>query len=325
MIDKAWYAIAPNNHITERPFKARVNGFDYVVYRDRSQIVHAFGAFCPHRGCDLSLGSVENEEIVCAFHGWRFNGDGRCVHIPANRSQTTVPGNARLTPYAVCEKAGFVWIYTELNDGISTAPELVLFPELDQHDWTYTVLQTVWNAHFTRTVESVLDVSHLPFVHPEATGSDVSPVVAGPDYAVVGPHILIYPTPFAPTHPMEPVPAATEGNLRTEIELIFPNHWIIRTPVGDGHTICTYLTFTPRDEQTTDIFGVIMRNFNLESEFLDNFHMEHTMLVMEQDQAVIESLRPRMAPFELRQEAHVASDGPTIRYRVMLREALAHS
>lgn len=296
---------------------------NYIVYRDETGAVHAFGAYCPHRGCDLSLGAIENRQLVCAFHGWRFDEDGRCTLIPAQPVRsTTISAQNRLASYHACERAGFVWIYTFPRASSESMPELPLFPELSADGWVHIPFHTTWKAHFTRVVESVLDVSHLPFVHPETAGRNISPLVEGPEYSVATGRLRIHPTPFAPAHPMEPLRPSTETGERTEIELMFPNCWIIRTPMGDGTWVCTFLTFTPREDGVTDIFGVAMRNFDLDSDFLNAFHIEHTLFVMNQDRVVIESLRPLVAPFDLRREIHVASDGPTIRYRVMLREAL---
>ncbi len=63
------------------------------------------------------------------------------------------------------------------------------------------------------------------------------------------------------------------------------------------------------------------RNFAEDSEFLDSHHLEHTLRVLGEDQRIIESIRPVVAPFDLRVEAHVLSDGPAIRYRKMFQEA----
>ena len=38
---------------------------------------------CPHRGAPLSLGRHEGDELVCAYHGWRFGPDGAATCIPA--------------------------------------------------------------------------------------------------------------------------------------------------------------------------------------------------------------------------------------------------
>jgi hypothetical protein len=37
----------------------------------------------PHGHCPLALGRCEAGVLRCAYHGWRFDKDGRCIEIPA--------------------------------------------------------------------------------------------------------------------------------------------------------------------------------------------------------------------------------------------------
>ncbi|GMA58259.1 phenylpropionate dioxygenase-like ring-hydroxylating dioxygenase large terminal subunit [Alicyclobacillus sacchari] len=324
MIDNAWYAVLTADAIGTKPTKVRLLHRDLVVYQDEMGQIRAVQAYCPHRGCDLSLGFIVDNLLTCPYHGWRFDGNGVCTHIPANRKGEGIPRSARLHTFSVCEAAGLVWVTLGSPDDTMThmpAPAAAL--ELSDPNWHWISFQTVWNAHMCRVAESVLDVSHLPFVHPETTGEDVSPIVDGPEYHMQEGHIRIYPRPF--THPMEPQnldPSEASGDLRTEIEMWFPNQWIIRTPIGLERRMCTYLTFTPIDDETTVIWGQIGRNFDRDSEFLDVFHLEHTQFVMHQDQVIVESLRP-IKPPRLKEEAHVASDGPCIRYRHLWFQTIA--
>ena len=39
----------------------------------------ALADVCPHRSAPLSMGFVENNELVCQYHGWRFGESGSCV------------------------------------------------------------------------------------------------------------------------------------------------------------------------------------------------------------------------------------------------------
>ncbi|WEH09151.1 aromatic ring-hydroxylating oxygenase subunit alpha [Alicyclobacillus fastidiosus] len=322
MLRKAWYAVCPSSEVAADPKKVTVNGRDYVLYRDKTGRIVACNGYCPHRGCDLSMGSIHEGELVCPFHGWHFEGTGSCTHIPANKLGTPIPPSYRLNTYPVTELAELVWLYTHPNLDAPAPTSFATFADLLHDDWQYVSFEQTWQAHFTRAVESVLDVSHLPFVHPETTGTDVDPTVIGPEYTVKGKRIVIYPTPFAPSHPMEPVHPTQDAHLRTEIELLFPNQWIIRTPFGNDGIMCTFLTFTPVHDDVTSIFGIAMRNFDLDAPWMDAFHIDHTLRVMAQDQRIVESLRPRIAPFQLQDERHVPSDVPAIRFRVMLRNAL---
>lgn len=317
MLRKAWYAVLPSHEVSDSPIKVTVHGMDFVLTRDNIGNLRAFNAYCPHRGCDLSLGSMLNEELVCPFHGWRFNSRGYCTHIPANGISAIIPPKAKLTVYPARDEAGLIWIHTYPLSQVDEQPCFINFPEFEANDWRFVPFETVWNTHFSRVVESVLDVSHLPFVHPESTGSNISPVVEGPDYSASKSGIVIHPTPFAPSHPMQPVLPPNDIEEQTEIELQFPNKWIIRTPIGNEKWMCTFLTFTPVNDETTHIFGIAMRNFELDSSLLDMFHIDHTHFVMNQDKEIIERLRPMMAP-DLHKEVHVSSDGPTIRFRKML-------
>ena len=40
--------------------------------------------YCPHRLAKLSIGSIDREKgtLVCEYHGWCFNSEGKCSKIP---------------------------------------------------------------------------------------------------------------------------------------------------------------------------------------------------------------------------------------------------
>ena len=63
--------------------------------------VSAFRDICVHRGTALSLGSVDESGLRCGYHGWTYNGGGRCTKIPS-RPDLHIPSRARLTAFSVC-------------------------------------------------------------------------------------------------------------------------------------------------------------------------------------------------------------------------------
>ena len=56
-------------------------GRDWTVARIDGRVV-ALPDACPHRGSPLSAGCVVDGTVRCAYHGFRFDGQGRCVLIP---------------------------------------------------------------------------------------------------------------------------------------------------------------------------------------------------------------------------------------------------
>jgi phenylpropionate dioxygenase-like ring-hydroxylating dioxygenase large terminal subunit len=78
-----------------------------AIYRDSTGRAHAMDARCPHLGADLSLGTVEQDRVRCAFHGWCFGPDGFCHDAPGHDT----PPRRRARVYPCEERWGFVWIF----------------------------------------------------------------------------------------------------------------------------------------------------------------------------------------------------------------------
>ena len=56
---------------------------ELVAYRGDDGRVRVFDAHCPHLGAHLGHGGqVCGSDIVCPFHGWRFDADGALVEVP---------------------------------------------------------------------------------------------------------------------------------------------------------------------------------------------------------------------------------------------------
>src|SRR5437867_4939219 len=89
-----WHPVAYADVITA-PHATTLLGEPLVLWRDARGAVHAFRDVCVHRGTALSLGRVDGNEIVCAYHGWRYGADGACTAIPQLAEPTRVPARAR--------------------------------------------------------------------------------------------------------------------------------------------------------------------------------------------------------------------------------------
>jgi len=53
-----------------------VDGDEFVVWRARDGRVCSAPRYCPHLDHDLTEGYVDGDELVCAGHGWAFDGEG---------------------------------------------------------------------------------------------------------------------------------------------------------------------------------------------------------------------------------------------------------
>ena len=70
-------------------------GDDLLLYRTTAGEYRAITAYCPHMGNYIPNGLapgqslsalLQRDELRCPYHGWRFNGEGQCTHIPQGQS-----------------------------------------------------------------------------------------------------------------------------------------------------------------------------------------------------------------------------------------------
>ena len=97
----AWVAVCRFEELTSgRGRSYEVLGLALAIVRAGEEIV-ALSGRCPHAGGSIGQGWVEEGEIVCPLHRWRFRlSDGRC---------STVRGeNVHRFPAEVRE--GMVWV-----------------------------------------------------------------------------------------------------------------------------------------------------------------------------------------------------------------------
>ncbi|MFC4954281.1 Rieske 2Fe-2S domain-containing protein [Acinetobacter puyangensis] len=110
MMSVQWLPILPSELLQNAEvLKVLINGKEVVVWRSVSGHVQIWENRCPHRSVRLSLGHVDGENLVCAYHGWEFAAqDGSCQKIPAQPEQRA-PKSVCSKAYPVSENNGMIW------------------------------------------------------------------------------------------------------------------------------------------------------------------------------------------------------------------------
>lgn len=96
----------------------RVNclGVDLAIWRGIDGTVHAWENRCPHRGMRLSYGFVRENTLTCLYHGWRYDGSGACVAIPAHPALTP-PKTIKVQRFSCEVRNGLIWVAPESISG----------------------------------------------------------------------------------------------------------------------------------------------------------------------------------------------------------------
>ena len=87
---------------------------DFTLYRGADGVPHVVAQRCPHRGTQLSVGFVEGSEIRCLYHGWKFDGDGKCTEQPAESSEFAAKVRIRACPTR--EHVGLIFAFFGAGD-----------------------------------------------------------------------------------------------------------------------------------------------------------------------------------------------------------------
>ena len=125
---------------------------------------------CSHRGAALSRGWVEDDTIVCPYHGFHYAPDGRCTLVPAHPDLPISP-KLRIVTFPTVERFGLIWC--TLNGHDESLPE---FEAWDDPEFQPILAPTIdINGSAGRQVEGFLDVAHFAWAHTESFGEGAEP------------------------------------------------------------------------------------------------------------------------------------------------------
>ena len=317
-----WHPVAYASELPEgKPFGTTLLDEPIVIWRSSDGKAHVMKDLCIHRGTALSLGWIDTDNIVCAYHGWSYNGDGACVHIP-QKENPFIPRKARATSYACAERYGLIWVC--LGDAAYLLPEI---PELEDQSWK--VVETGpfnWKCNASRQVENFTDFGHFPWVHPGLLGDRERPVV--PDYEVtVDGHVLHYSIvrPEAPNSDDFPI-FANEDVVRPERRSVYQLHVpytiVLRLGWGGDEGMVYFFVSQPISQDRCRGYCIVGRNYDLDEP--ESAIQQFEDVIFGQDQVVVESQRPDQVPFDLSDELHLTFDAVAVNYRrTMEAEGLA--
>lgn len=152
------------SELKKGPRAIKVNEVDYVIWK-ASKSYHVIFDKCMHRSARLSSGMIVNDNIECPYHGWQFDGCGRCVKIPQALPNVQLPlslANVKNTNYDAQEHDGIVWMHptTETNNAICSMFDFASNP-------SYIVTEKAFDAPYSYylQIENLLDPAHINFVH----------------------------------------------------------------------------------------------------------------------------------------------------------------
>jgi phenylpropionate dioxygenase-like ring-hydroxylating dioxygenase large terminal subunit len=162
-----WYPAVPSDTLRPGSMKAlTMLGLPILLFRRRDGRLGAMRDICPHRGMPLSFGRFDGERVECSYHGWQFDTNGRCRHIPALvQGDTLQTDKVGIATYSAEETDGMIWLYIPDERGNSMslppAPRLPL-PSEPQQSFHISLTYTCTPDD---GIIGLIDPVHGPYVH----------------------------------------------------------------------------------------------------------------------------------------------------------------
>ena len=310
-----WHAVARVDALaTGQVIGATVLDEAVVLWRDAAGAAHAFMDRCPHRGAQLSLGQVRDGlSLQCPYHGWRFDGAGHCVLMPA---QPGLPVGPKSSAHALplLEAWGLVWV------SLSATP--LPPPDMAGVDEDYALVLDgpyVVETSAPRAVENFLDMAHFPFIHAGYLGAEPYTEIA--DYSVELTSAGLGATGCKAWQPK--TTSMSSGATETAYTYLVPRPLravLSKEPGARGEkpTDVIMLAATPLTEVRTQIWFVMAMTYakGLPAQQFVDFQQA----IFLQDKAVLESQQPKRLPLDPSAESHQRADRLSLTYRRWLRE-----
>jgi phenylpropionate dioxygenase-like ring-hydroxylating dioxygenase large terminal subunit len=312
-----WHPVAAATLPAGQSVAAELLGRPLCIWRDASGAVHAWEDRCPHRGTRFSVGRVDGDRMICAYHGWEFDAGGQCTLMPA-QPDFKPSARACATTYAVRERYGLVWACVG-----EPAGDVLPYPEYgDEHLRKVLCGPYEVASSGPRIVENFLDMAHFALVHDGILGTPEHTEVR--DYKVnpfddgAGGTGIIATQCFA-WQPQTNSLAHGGSDVEYTYRVVRPLTAILtKLPQAQqDFREAISLHVQPVGEEVSRVWIILaMTNFVQEEEQLRAFQDR----IFLQDKPILENQIPRKLPLAPKAELHMRWDRTSVAYRRYLTE-----
>jgi len=162
LLRRYWFPVAVSSELGSGGAQGvRLLDQALVLFRTTDGTLGLLDELCTHRGSSLRYGHVDDEGIICPYHGRKFSPEGRCLSIPTEREVPKLLEKARTRGYPVQELGGLIFAYL----GPAPAP---LLPRYDLFVWN-GVLRDIGRAlipcNWLQIMENSVDPTHVEWLH----------------------------------------------------------------------------------------------------------------------------------------------------------------
>lgn len=270
-------------------------------------------------------------------HGIRFNRDGACTFIP---EQARIPPSAKVRSYAVAEHCQWVWIWAGAP-GDADPTLIPAYPWFTLPGWRTRIGHLHVRCNYKLIVDNLLNMAHLPFVHPRTIGSEGVIRDAKVTVTRTGDHVRL----ARKMYDIEPPPTyrkagGFDGNVNRwqTIDFMAPSSFEFHTGVIEvGHEPPapgieqprsnarildrhSMHSMTPETEASTNYFVGFAYDPGVCSEELADFIFDQTFATFKEDVVILEAQQANIELMPGEKQIDIVSDAAGLQALKALEE-----
>lgn len=314
-----WYAAALSQNLKDKPLEVQMLGRTVVLFRGEDGKPRCLDNVCPHRGAPLSGGWVKKVEgescVVCPYHGWAFNGEGRLTEVPSCEDGAHWPKRPLVDAYPVEERGGFVWLFFGSKEmPVEERPPIPMCAELEDPNWKAVYGELEFNCNHFSVFENAIDMAHIHYLHGDSFGNQNNPVIhdmqVERDTFHISAKFSIHNKPVSPIWSFTAV-----ERVPVEARAYLPSTSYVRIQLGAGVSMITFVNTVPIDEKRSINRFCLIRNFAPWAIF-DPWARNSMYRILGEDKVMIDKLQPE----KLKHEVSLQADLPQVAFRKLRQE-----
>ena len=333
-LKNSWYVAGWSKDYQKELRTQMLLGEKIVFYRRLDGNPVALEDACPHRKLPLSQGRLQEDRIVCGYHGLTFDCTGACVEAPTQRGN--IPKRAVVRSYPVVDRYRLLWIW--MGDPEKANPDDIFEIEnFDNPEWGYTEGGMLpIECNYLWVVDNLLDPSHVAWVHVTSfagSGTDDQPL----DLEKTENGVIVYRWIYdQPPSPYYKDLVKFEGNCdrKQHYEMCIPGIALnksVYTPPGTGgpnkpegdktYINISYNFMTPVDERNTMYIWFQHRNTDPEDKLISEKMNAGARAAFLEDKEILEAVQIGMEDMDI-PNIDLALDAGAKLFRVKLQRLI---
>ena len=286
VFSKDWYCVGRADALSKTGdyVTAELAGQPIVVLRDADHQLRAMSNVCLHRMSTLLQGRGNAKTIVCPYHAWTYNLDGKLRGAPAMSQNDAFCKDHYRLPQVRCEEwLGWVFVCLDPNAepvSVQLAEVADMIAAYDMTNYSESFYEEhVWDTNWKVLAENFMESYHLPVCHAGTIGglSKLEDMVCPPGRPAFNYHTILKDESLriAMAHPTKNDRLKGEERRTTYLLALYPSLMITLTP---GYF--WYISLHPKGPGQVHIrFGGGMSNdFAEDTDISENFTQLKTLL-----------------------------------------------